>query len=94
VNTTPIWVPLVVAGIAVLGTLSGGITGALITQRQADRREDKAWTRERQREREHWAREDEARTFEHRRETYVDFYESVKGLARRAYDHGFGFDGT
>ena len=57
-------------------------------------REDKAWARERERERERWAREDEARTFEHRREVFEDFYQAVKALARRAYDHGYGFDDT
>ena len=89
-NTTPLWVPLLVAGIAVLGTLSGAIAGAVITQRQANRREDKTWARERERERESRAREDEARTFEHRREAYADFYEAVKAMARMAYAHGSG----
>ena len=60
----------------------------------ARQREDKAWARERERERERWAREDEARTFEHRREAFEDFYQAVKALARRAYDHGYGFDDT
>lgn len=90
-TTTPLWVPLVVAGVGVLGTLTAGIAGVLIAQRWADRREDKTWAREREREHERWAREDEARTFEHRRETYVDFYESVRALARTAYDRGYGF---
>jgi hypothetical protein len=85
-DTTPLWVPLVVAALAVLGTLAG----VLVTQRWSDRRETSAWARERQREHEGWAREDEARTFEHRREAYVDFYVAVKALARMAYDHGFG----
>ncbi|OIJ99730.1 hypothetical protein [Streptomyces colonosanans] len=63
----------------------------MITQRWSDRRETVAWERERQRERESWAREDEARTFEHRRQAYVEFYEAVKALARTAYDHCYGF---
>ena len=50
--------------------------------------------RERQREQERWRREDEARTFEHRREVFEDFYQAVKALARRSYDHGYGFDDT
>ncbi|WP_143658738.1 hypothetical protein [Streptomyces sp. IMTB 2501] len=83
--------PLVVAGIGVAATLVAGTTSALITQRWADRRETVAWARERQRERERWAREDEARTFEHRRRSYVEFYEAVKALARTAYDHCYGF---
>jgi hypothetical protein len=87
-------VPLVVAGIGVAGTLTAGIAGGLITKRWANERHDRTWARERERERERWAREDEARTFEHRREVYEDFYEAVKALARRAYDHGHGFDDT
>ncbi len=77
-----------------LGTLAGGVVGSIVTQRRADRREDKAWARERGRERERWAREDEARTFDHRREVLEDFYQAVKALALRAYDHGYGFDNT
>jgi len=89
-SSTPLWVPLVVAGIGVTGTLIAGISGAWITRRWSDQREDKAWTRERERERERWAREDEARTFEHRREAYEEFHVAVKVLARRAYNHGYG----
>lgn len=44
--------------------------------------------RERQRELQSWACEDQTRTFEHRREVLEDFYQAVKALARRAYDHG------
>lgn len=90
-SSTPLWVPLVVAGIGVAGTLTAGIAGGLITQRWSDRREVNAWTREREREHERWTREDEARTFEHRRQAYTDFYEAVKALAKTAYDHGYGF---
>jgi hypothetical protein len=70
-------VPLLVAGIGVLGTLAGGLGGVLIAQRRADKREDKTWERERAREHERWRREDIARTFEHRREACVDFYGSL-----------------
>jgi hypothetical protein len=86
VSTTPLWVPLVVAGIGVAGTLAAGIAGGLMTRRWADKREDKAWVRERagERERERWAREDETRTFEHRREVFEDFYGALRALARRA----------
>jgi hypothetical protein len=94
VSTTPLWVPIVVAGIGVAGTLTAGIAGGLITQRWADRRDDKTWERERLREQERWRREDQARTFEHRRAAFEDFYQAVKALARRAYDHGYGFDNT
>lgn len=88
------WVPLVVAGIGVAGTLIGGISGGLIAQRRASQREKHAWAREREREQQRWAREDEARTFELRREVFEELYQAVKALARRAYDHGYGFDNT
>jgi hypothetical protein len=93
-STTPLWVPIVVAGIGVAGTLIAGIAGSLITQRWADRRDDKTRAHEAEREQERWRREDEARTFEHRREVFEDIYQAVKALARRAYDHGYGFDDT
>lgn len=83
--------PLVVAGIGVAGTLTAGIAGALVTWRLSNQREDKAWARERDREHEQRAREDEARTFEHRREAYLEFYVEVKALARTAYNHSYGF---
>jgi hypothetical protein len=89
-----LWVPLVVAGIGVAGTLIAGISGGLIAQRWASHREEHAWAREREREQQRWAREDEARTFELRREVFEEFYQAVKALARRAYDHGYGFDNT
>jgi hypothetical protein len=54
-------------------------------------REREAWARERQHEHERWIREDEARTSEHRREAYVDFYVAVEALARKAHGHGYGF---
>jgi hypothetical protein len=39
VSTTPLWVPLVVAGVA--GTMIAGIGGTLIAQRWANQRDDK-----------------------------------------------------
>lgn len=86
----PLWLPLASAGIAVLGTLGG----SALTQRWAERRDDKTWRRERAREQERWVREDHARTFEHRREVFEDCYQAIKALAHRAYDHGYGFDDT
>lgn len=69
-----------------VGTVSGGVAGIVLTQRRADRREQQAWDREREREQELWAREDAARTFEHRREAYIDFSTSVKVLATKVFD--------
>jgi hypothetical protein len=79
--TTPLWVPLVVAVLGLLGTGGAAIAGVLITQRRSDEREKIAWERERDRERDRWAREDAARTFELRRENYVALYEAVDGLS-------------
>ena len=89
-STTPLWVPLLIAGLGLLGTVVAGLGGVLLTQRRADRREREAWERETERERERWAREDAARTFEQRRDATVDFYESLREMARDAYDHGIG----
>jgi hypothetical protein len=73
-----------------VGTVSGGVAGIVLTQRRADKREQLAWDREREREREQWAREDAARTFEHRREACLEFYVAVKEMARTAYNHSYG----
>jgi hypothetical protein len=81
-------VPLVVAGIGLLGTIIGTVSGVLITQRRSDRREAEAWERERERER--WVREDALRNFEQRRDAYIDFYATLREMARTAYDHGMG----
>lgn len=89
-NLTPLWVPLVVAGIGLLGTIVGTISGVFITQRRSDRREATTWERERAREREVWEREDVLRNFEARRDSYVSFYETLREMARTAYDHGMG----
>ena len=79
-NTTPLWVPLVVTAL--------GFVGIVVTQFIANRRERKNWDRERKRERERWSREDQARTFEHRRAAYVEFYESLRSMQGRVYSHG------
>jgi hypothetical protein len=88
--STPLWVPLVVAGVGLVGTIIGTVSGVLITQRRSDRREAAAWERERARERDLWAREDAQRNFEARRTACVTFYEILREMARTAYDHGMG----
>jgi hypothetical protein len=52
-----VWLPLLIALLGLVGT----ITGVEITQRRSDRREDAWWIRERERERERQIREDEGR---------------------------------
>lgn len=89
-SQTPLWVPLVVAGLGLLGTVCGTIAGVLIAQRRSDRREQAAWERGRDSEHERWAREDALRTFEHRRAVYEHFYESLRVMALVVYDHGLG----
>lgn len=86
----PLWVPLLVAGLGLLGTLAGGLGGVVIASKMAKEREDVAWTRERQREQERWDREDRNRTFEHRRTAQVEFYEALRSLATIAHDYGMG----
>jgi hypothetical protein len=77
VNTTPLWVPLLVAVLGFIGTLGGALGGVVITQRSADKRERENRADEFKRERERWAREDESRTFEQRRDAYIAFYEAL-----------------
>jgi hypothetical protein len=89
-STTPLWVPLVVAGLGVLGTIIGTIAGVVITQKRSDRREERNWNREREREREQWAREDALRTFEERRNSYLEFYDSLQKMARQTWLYGRG----
>jgi hypothetical protein len=89
-STTPLWVPLLVAGLGIVGTVAGTVSGVVLTQRQAARRDALSWDRERKREEQRWAREDLARTFEHRRDAYVEFYESLRDMAFMIYNHGMG----
>ena len=89
-NSTPLWLPLAVAGIGLLATIIGTVTGVLIAQRRSDRREREAWQRERDRERQLWAREDALRNFEQRRDNYVSFYETLRETVLKVYDHGMG----
>jgi hypothetical protein len=88
-NTAPLWVPLLVAGLGLVGTVLGTIGGVLLTQRRSDRREAIAWQRERQREKEQWAREDSARTFDQRRDSYVDFTRTLRAAAQLAHNRSF-----
>jgi hypothetical protein len=81
-TTTPLWVPLVIAGLGVLGT----VLGSVITQRRADHRETLQWDRTRTREREQWAREDVLRTFEQRSSCYMEFEEQIRSTALAVYE--------
>ena len=75
-GTTPLWVPLVVAGVAVIGTLAG----VVFTQVWNSRLEERRWARENDRLRETQAREDLNRTFEHRRAAYIEFQQEFDQL--------------
>ncbi len=86
---TPLWVPILVAAMGLFGTVAAGVGGVLLTQRHTARREKVAYEREREREHERWARDDQARTFEHRREAYARFYEELSTLWRKARENAF-----
>jgi hypothetical protein len=75
-----------VAGFGVLGTLVGSLGGVLITQRRSDKRDEKAWQREREREGDRWRREDQVRTFENRRSAYQELYEQLHLDTRAVLD--------
>ena len=61
-------VPVVVAGLGLIGTAFGALGGAWLTQRRADRREELNWNWDLELEQARCAREGTART-------YVDFYQ-------------------
>jgi hypothetical protein len=75
-GTTPLWVPLVVAFVAVVGTLAG----VIFTQVWNSRLDERRWARENERLREVQAREDSNRTYEHRRAAYIDFLQEFERL--------------
>jgi hypothetical protein len=60
-----VYIPLVVALL--------GIGGVLLNQHMANRREDARIRGEHEREQRTWAREDAARSYEHRRAAYIEF---------------------
>src|ERR1700754_3312511 len=86
-NTTPLQVPLFVAGLGLIGTAFGALGGAWLTHRRADMREELDWNRDLEREQARWACEGTARTFEYRRKVGVNFYQAAAaagpGTARR-----------
>ena len=84
--STPLWVPLVVAALGLVST----VVGIVVTQIMANRRERASWQRDTDREQQRWQREDQARTFEHRHTAYVEFYEALRAMMLRVYDHGMG----
>lgn len=90
-NVTPIWVPLVVAVLGLVATLGGTLGGVIVAQRAADLRERESRAEQTRQERLRWAREDEARTFEQRRDAYIGFYEALRETVwtlNRAFDQG------
>lgn len=53
---------------------------------KADRRENLRWQREREHQRELWAREDSRRTFDQKREVYVDFHQQLRVASLAIFD--------
>jgi hypothetical protein len=80
--TTPLWLPLAAAGLAVAGTLAG----VIFTQVWNSRLEERRHAREADRLREAQAREDADRTYEHRRAAYVDFLQELERLQGNVRD--------
>lgn len=83
------WVSIVLAGIAVLGSVGGTVAGVVITQRRSDRRDELQWARTRAIERERWAREDALRTFQQRQSCYMEFEDKLRLAALDVYRAGF-----
>jgi hypothetical protein len=74
-STTSLWISLAIAALGIAGALSG----VVLTQRQANRRDALAWKREEQ-----------SRTFEQRRDAYLSYYEATRALFLKVYEHGGG----
>lgn len=74
--STPLWVPILVAIVGVLGTLSA----AIFTQIWAANRENERWVRERAAEEKRWEREDHARWLEERKTVYAQLLLGLDAL--------------
>lgn len=72
--TTPLWVPLIVAALGVVGSAAT----AWFTQRLAKRREDERWLREREVDEIRWSRDKADRLRERRVVLYIDLAEYVQ----------------
>jgi hypothetical protein len=79
-NGTSAWIPLLIAVLGLISTLAG----VIFTQLWNSRLETRRWQREHNRQHEVDSREDKNRTYEHKREAYVDFLRDMERL-RRAY---------
>lgn len=90
-TTTPVWVPLLVAGLGLVGTAGAGLGGVFLTQRRSDNREITSWTRQTDRENARWRREDEARTFELRRASYVAFFDAANRITEESTTYHFAW---
>lgn len=74
-GTIPLWVPLVVAILGLIGTVSGAIAGVVITQRRSDARDRAARKCERAND---GLAKMPPRTVDLRREAYIKFYAAVE----------------
>jgi hypothetical protein len=88
--TTSTWLPLLVAALGIVGSVGGTATGVVLSQRNATRQDAVTWARERERERERWAREDANRTFADRRDAYIQFADSLHEMTTLIYNFGTG----
>ena len=48
-SPTPLWVPLLVAGLGIVATVAGTVSGVVLPRRKADQRDSLSWDRERKR---------------------------------------------
>lgn len=83
-TSIPLWVPLAVAGVGVLGTLSAAIFTQIWSSKLEGRRwnrerlaEERRWQHEKEERAEQWRREDQARWLAERRATYVTYIMSL-----------------
>src|SRR5215467_13340385 len=68
--------------ISAIAGVTGTLTGAALTQLWLGRRDDRRWQLEREHERGVWARDDANRTYDYRRQAYIDFLTEADRLKR------------
>ncbi|MET8908404.1 hypothetical protein [Micromonospora sp. NPDC004551] len=83
-NGIPAWLAIVVACIGVVGVLLGGLLQAW--------RDDRRWNRERENERERWRREEKARWFDKKTETFNHFLTAMDDWTIRLFHPSFAIE--
>ena len=78
----PMWMSIDATWLPAVAGIVGTLAGVALTQLSLGRRDDRRWQLEREHERTIWARDDANRTYDHRRQAYIDFLTEADRLKR------------